>query len=112
MGMDNNMIRKNCIHYRYFGDYSLDQCFKDAGLPNFKVETEFDCRNCKDFRTKSGGLEKCPFCHGKPIISKEHDIGNEWRILCRRCRLEMRGEDVNTLVEKWNNRKDKCSSSS
>ena len=106
------MIRRNCIHYRYFGDYSLDQCFKDAGLSNFKVETEFDCRKCPDYRTKSGGLKKCPFCGVAPIISKEHDIGNEWRILCRKCKLEMRGNDVNTIVEKWNNRKDKCSSSS
>ena len=96
------MIRKNCIHYRYFGDYSLDQCFKDAVLPNFRVETEFDCRNCKDFRTKSGGLEKCPFCGSKPIIYKEHDIGNDWKIMCRKCRLEMRDENVNSLVRKWN----------
>ena len=100
------MKKRKCVHYHYVGAYSLDTCSRNADPEKCKFnDTEFDCKDCPDFRTHTSGLERCPFCGGKPYLGLAYEYKNEWEIICQKCRVSMKAKGVKNVVKKWNSRK-------
>ncbi len=96
------MIKRSCMHYRWVGDYGMNLCRKD-GLKGER--TEFNCKNCPDFRTHTSGLAKCPFCGGKAYLGSTYEYRDEWEICCQKCHATMRKCGIKNVIEAWNNRK-------
>lgn len=97
------MIRKSCIHYEWFGDYSMDLCTN--GRKNKMIDgKECDCRGCRNYRTASSDLEKCPFCGGKAKIYCSDNYLGTWEVSCRKCGARMDSDDINIATKKWNRR--------
>ena len=94
--------KKSCVHYHYVSDYGLETCRR----PGIKNEVlDFNCKNCPDFQTHTGGLEKCPFCGGKPYLEMTYDFMDEWEVFCQKCFVSMRKRGIKNVIEAWNKRK-------
>lgn len=100
------MSGKDCVYFRYFGDYGMYICEHPSREHNREIY-KGGCRGCKLRQGMFDGIERCPFCGCKARIIPA--MGNDtikykWAIECTGCGAVIRRMSVSAAKIAWNNR--------